>query len=65
MQDWIQNDAQGDSHEAKLMDEYAKMFGEPPPMMIIADFAEIEDAIKTGKQITEESKGWDGKGTFF
>jgi ribosomal protein S21 len=55
----------GQNDLSVLMDEYKKMFGEPPPMMIILDVSEIEDAIRTGKRITEKSKGWDGKGTFF
>lgn len=48
-----------------LLTKYKDNFGEPPPMLIIDGESEIENAIKTGKQITEKSKGWNGQGTFF
>ena len=54
-----------DQYWKELFNLYKAKFGEPPPMMIIDDISEIEDAIKTGKRITEKSKGWNGQGTFY
>lgn len=51
--------------ENDLLTKYKDKFGEPPPMLIIGSESEIKEAIKTGKQITEKSKGWNGQGTFF
>jgi hypothetical protein len=52
-------------YEQKVADMYADLFGEPVPMEIIQDFAEVEKAVETEVKITEDSKGWDGEGTYF
>lgn len=52
-------------YEMKVRGLYQDLFGEPVPMMIISDFKEVEDAVENEVQITEESKGFTGEGTFF
>jgi hypothetical protein len=51
-------------YETKVSDLYRDLFGEPVPMEIILNFKEVEAAVESEVQITEESKGWDGVGTF-